>query len=48
MKDFLACAWCLFMVLAFVFVCFGIWGTWTMIGGVVIGFVNMIFTEQKR
>ena len=48
MKDFLAWVWTMFMVLAFVFVCFGIWGSWTMICGVIVGFVNMIFTEKNR
>lgn len=48
MKNFLACAWCLFMVLAFLFFAFGIWGSWCLWAGLISGFVNMIFTNKNR
>lgn len=48
MKDFFAMVIGLFLFLSFVLGCFGIWPMWTMIAGVLAGFVYMIFTDKNH
>lgn len=48
MKDFFAMVIGLFLFLSFVFGCFGVWPMWTMIVGVLAGFVYMIFTDKNH
>lgn len=44
MKDFFAGCWMIYMMIAFVFVAFGIWGAWTLLGGLIIGLIFAILT----
>ena len=48
MKDFFAMVIGLFLFLSFVLDAFGIWPTWTMIAGILAGFIYMIFTDKNR
>jgi hypothetical protein len=48
MKDFFAMVIGLFLLLSFVFGCFGICPTWVMIVGILAGFVYMIFTDKNH
>lgn len=48
MKNFFAIVIGLFLFLSFVLGAFGIWPAWTMVLGIVLGFVYMIFTDKNH